>query len=46
MSHTIKDVAKQAKVSTATVSRVLNGLSGFSKETEEKVLRAIKELGY
>ncbi|WP_079509152.1 LacI family DNA-binding transcriptional regulator [Mesobacillus jeotgali] len=46
MSYTIKDVAKQANVSTATVSRVLNGLSGYSKETEEKVLRAIKELGY
>jgi LacI family transcriptional regulator len=46
MSYTIKDVAKQANVSTATVSRVLNGLSGYSKETEEKVLLAIKELGY
>jgi LacI family transcriptional regulator len=46
MSYTIKDVAKLANVSIATVSRVLNGQSGFSKATEEKVLNAIKELGY
>lgn len=46
MSYTIKDVAKHANVSIATVSRVLNGQSGFSKATEEKVLMAIKELGY
>lgn len=46
MSYTIKDVAKHANVSIATVSRVLNGQSGYSKATEEKVLVAIKELGY
>jgi LacI family transcriptional regulator len=46
MSYTIKDVAKYANVSTATVSRVLNGQGGYSKATEEKVLLAIKELGY
>ena len=46
MSYTIKDVAKLANVSIATVSRVLNGQSGYSKATEEKVLFAIKELGY
>lgn len=46
MSNTIKDVAKQANVSIATVSRVLNGLGGYSKSTEEKVIKAIHELGY
>ncbi|NKE04411.1 LacI family DNA-binding transcriptional regulator [Mesobacillus selenatarsenatis] len=46
MSYTIKDVAKHANVSIATVSRVLNGQSGYSKATEEKVLHAIKELEY
>lgn len=46
MSNTIKDVARQANVSIATVSRVLNGQGGYSKATEEKVLIAIKELGY
>ena len=39
----IVDVAKTAGVSTATVSRVVNGLGGYSKETEKKVLRTIKE---
>lgn len=46
MSHTIKDAAKYAKVSIATVSRVLNGQSSYSKATEEEALLAIKDLGY
>jgi LacI family transcriptional regulator len=46
MSYTIKDVAKHANVSIATVSRVLNGQGGYSKATEEKVHLAIEELGY
>lgn len=46
MTPTIKDVAKKANVSTATVSRVLNDLPGYSDETREKVLKAIEELGY
>lgn len=46
MSSTIKDVAKKVNVSIATVSRVLNGQGGYSTATEEKVLNAIKELGY
>ncbi|WLR57026.1 LacI family DNA-binding transcriptional regulator [Mesobacillus subterraneus] len=46
MSYTIKDVAKNANVSIATVSRVLNGQGGYSKATEEKVLLSIKVLGY
>ncbi|MWV42181.1 substrate-binding domain-containing protein [Paenibacillus sp. HJL G12] len=43
---TIKDVAKAANVSVATVSRVLHNLSGYSDKTKQKVLQAIEELGY
>jgi LacI family transcriptional regulator len=46
MSYTIKDVARKANVSIATVSRVLNNQGGYSPKTKEKVLAAIKELGY
>ncbi|WP_422122477.1 LacI family DNA-binding transcriptional regulator [Planococcus sp. X10-3] len=43
---TIKEVAKQAGISVATVSRVLNG-NGYVKEsTREKVLQVIKEMDY
>ena len=34
---TIRDVAKHAGVSPATVSRVVNGLVGYSNETRERV---------
>ncbi|OON92866.1 MAG: hypothetical protein ATN32_09305 [Candidatus Epulonipiscium fishelsonii] len=43
---TIKDVAKHAGVSIATVSRVLNQSEKVRTETVNKVLYAIKELGY
>ncbi|MGM8211289.1 LacI family DNA-binding transcriptional regulator [Virgibacillus sp. W0430] len=43
---TIEDVAKSAGVSVATVSRVINAQGGVRKVTEEKILRAIKELNY
>lgn len=46
MDPTIKDVAKKANVSIATVSRILNDKPGFSKKTKEKVLKVIDELGY
>lgn len=46
MSYTIKDVAKKANVSIATVSRILNNKPGYSKKTKEKVLQVIEELGY
>ena len=46
MSYTIKDVAKQANVSIATVSRILNGQAGYSEKTKIKVLKVIEELGY
>ncbi|HYK73599.1 MAG TPA: substrate-binding domain-containing protein [Pseudoneobacillus sp.] len=42
----IKDVAKHANVSIATVSRVVNNLGGYSLATKEKVLQAIEELDY
>jgi transcriptional regulator with XRE-family HTH domain len=37
MSITIKDVAKEAGVSVATVSRVLNGSCNVSDESTKKV---------
>ncbi|WP_409291375.1 LacI family DNA-binding transcriptional regulator [Peribacillus sp. SCS-37] len=46
MAYTIKDVAREANVSIATVSRILNGQPGYSKKTKEKVLRVIEEMGY
>lgn len=46
MKITIKEIAKRADVSTATVSRVINGQSGFNEETRRKVLDIIEETGY
>ena len=43
---TIYDVAGQAKVSLATVSRVLNNPEKVNEETRKRVLAVIKELGY
>lgn len=46
MPVTISDIAKRAKVSAATVSRVLNN-SGYVKEdTKARILVAIKEMNY
>ena len=42
----IRDVAAHAGVSTATVSRVLNGKLSATPETRQRVLAAIQELGY
>ena len=42
----IDDVAKMAGVSTATVSRVINGFEGVSEDVAFRVNRAIEELGY
>ena len=46
MAVTIKDVAKLAGVSPSTVSRVCNNNPTISKETRERVQKAIQELGY
>lgn len=43
MSATIKDVAREAKVSIATVSRVLNNSAVVTDETRQRVLEAIKK---
>lgn len=46
-SPTIKDVARAANVSVATVSYVLNnGPRSVTAETRERVLRTMQELGY
>ena len=42
----LKDVAKHAKVSVMTVSRVINESGYVRKETKENVKKAIKELNY
>ncbi len=43
---TLHDVARRVGVSPRTVSRVVNGESGFSEATAERVQAAIEELGY
>ncbi|NLA78809.1 MAG: LacI family transcriptional regulator [Erysipelothrix sp.] len=43
---TIYDVAKEANVSLATVSRVINGLDIVREETKARVQEAIIKLGY
>ncbi len=43
---TIRQVAEQAGVSIATVSRVVNGHSDVSSQTREAVTRVLRERGY
>ena len=43
---TIKDVAKRAQVSTATVSYVVNKSRYVSPELTERVQKAIEELSF
>lgn len=43
---TIRDVAEEAGISVATVSRVLNNKPGYGPETGERVQQAIEKLGY
>lgn len=43
---TIRDVARRAQVSIASVSRALNGLGNVADQTRLKVERAARELGY
>lgn len=42
----MKDIAKMAGVSVATVSKVLNGLGGISNSTTENILALAKEMNY
>ncbi|ACM23529.1 MULTISPECIES: LacI family DNA-binding transcriptional regulator [Thermotoga] len=42
----IRDVARLAGVSIATVSRVINGYNNVSEETRKKVIDAIRKLNY
>lgn len=46
MAASIKDVAKEAGVSIATVSRVLNDVDVVNEETKKKVNDAIEKLDY
>lgn len=43
---TIKEIARMANVSTATVSHVLNGTARISDETRERVLKVVKGVNY
>src|SRR5690625_401822 len=46
MNVTIYDVAREANVSMATVSRVVNRNPNVKPATRKKVLKVIEELGY
>jgi len=46
MRTRLSDIATQAQVSEATVSRVLNDKPGVSPETRQQVLTALDVLGY
>jgi DNA-binding LacI/PurR family transcriptional regulator len=46
MGPTIRDVAKAAAVSTATVSNVLNRTGKVGSHARQRVLAAVKRLGY
>lgn len=46
MASSIKDVAREAGVSIATVSRVINNVNVVNEETKKKVQAAINKLGY
>ena len=45
-SVTLKDVAKAAGVSYATVSRALSGSNQIGKDTRERIVRLCDEMGY
>lgn len=46
MAITTKDVAREAGVSSITVSRTFSGTHNVAEKTRQKVLRAADELGY
>ncbi len=43
---TIKDIAKKAGVSTATISYVLNNKGKISEETRSRILKIVNEMNY
>jgi LacI family transcriptional regulator len=43
---TIRDVARRAQLSVATVSRALNGFDNVSEQARERVAAAVRDLGY
>ncbi|HEY5560318.1 MAG TPA: LacI family DNA-binding transcriptional regulator [Clostridiaceae bacterium] len=46
MAIKIKDIARMANVSEATVSLALNGKEGVKEETKRKVIEIAREVGY
>jgi DNA-binding LacI/PurR family transcriptional regulator len=46
MKPAIYDVAREAGVSTTTVSKILNHTGRISDKTKRKVLRIMKELNF
>lgn len=46
MAVTIKDVAREAKVSVATVSRSLNGLSSVTDKTRERIMKIAESMHF
>jgi LacI family transcriptional regulator len=42
----IRDVAKRAGVSIATVSRAVNGITSVDPELAKRVWKAVEEVGY
>ena len=46
MKPTVRDIAKEASVSLATVDRVLNARAGVREETISRVKAAIEKIGY
>ena len=43
---TIRDVARKARLSVATVSRALNGFDNVSEQARDRVAQAVRELSY
>lgn len=46
MKLTIKQIAEMANVSKGTVSKVLNGYSGISAKTSERILKLVQQLDF